>query len=1173
MKSILKYIFGSLLLFLSFGNGFAFAGNVEIHVHKNTYDGDEWTSSIYPIKITITDVVAGTPLGITETHGLDIDPALGALKLRDTPLECHFEWPNPDPDIPEKIIKDKKVNVYEQMLAGEFIVPPVRIIDERILVANKVPKIMPFCGGSTEAEYDEFEKQIVNSEIMPDNPYRIYQNYLSLATEGKITTSIAKPLEPQKIDTTNPDQILGYGCQVEMRDEKGEIVRDKTTGNPIMKNGLCEASGDAKIDLIVLSDASEPVIRATIDDPLVQGVNAEVSELVTMVGNFAIRTTSLLDWALAIDETGFRNEKITLVYNKALNIVNGFFILALIIIALLWNFSMIIAKEQLKRMVILFVIGGVCVYFALPLTRLLVDGTNILQRTLLVKQEAGDSEVQSAIQVYGGELAKPGLSDAERTRIQTQLDALRNSLKTKRISASDILSAYDIDYGGFVGLQKTIYVSKDYPTGDDLTVNDQSKFVMKDDLFIDRFQERTYFNLTLIGLGAIAQFLIAMILLFRYVILWFLLIFSPFLLVLALFNTTRFLFRYWVWLYARWLLIGPILAMTLYIVVNIWSLTGVPLESAYNAPSSLIFPNTTNLYVAAPGVTSGYLNTPREVMKYISALMMLYMAVILPFWLTRYIRGEMPTLSAKFFEKKKKFFTPEGPLTVTPTQEPPQKPELQKPIKTELSEMPTLKTDLTNMPPVPVTVVAHTDSQGKETEKDNQISTQQVTREAGTRESTKTETSTHQTTSTKDLINTLNILQASQTLSKSVDMKSARMESQKDRIVSEIQKRAERGDTIAIKAIGKIDATADITANVKAKADVSANAKVHADVIATERRTTHVTQTAPDISSPEHKTAVGKAHEEIEKSSLVSHANIREQVESEQKAKSLEREKERLVSKSPVAEEVTQKSREDALKKMVSGSSPKGPEDGVPEKGPDIPPQNAKKEEKLKALGKEGPPQVDAPQGTHGPKMAAALDLASPSDTPDTGGEPEDDSDLYVERTHEKKKMKTFDEELDFEDSENSGEYEPPNRAESKGQLGVNETEEKLEREGEIESISSEKISPVFGENFEENLNTNISATSGEKRSERKALRNEGEEKDLNAPDDDNSDPQDKKKSGSGGNQKNTKAQNFPDVSADDDKEESASNPKKINIEEEIEREEKEENITAISQDDENKIA
>ena len=82
-------------------------------------------------------------------------------------------------------------------------------------------------------------------------------------------------------------------------------------------------------------------------------------------------------------------------------------------------------------------------------------------------------------------------------------------------------------------------------------------------------------------LTGVAYFAMALIFLLRIVILWALMIVSPILFLLAIFRFTRSYFYNWMEIYARWLLIGPLMALGISIVVNLWQAVGLPIDSAY----------------------------------------------------------------------------------------------------------------------------------------------------------------------------------------------------------------------------------------------------------------------------------------------------------------------------------------------------------------------------------------------------------------------------------------------------------------------------------------------------------------------------------------------------------------------------------------------------------------
>lgn len=156
----------------------------------------------------------------------------------------------------------------------------------------------------------------------------------------------------------------------------------------------------------------------------------------------------------------------------------------------------------------------------------------------------------------------------------------------------------------------------------------------REELYMNAYSSDIWFTAILVWLFTIANLLITGILLMRIVILWILLILSPFLLILALFSFSRGLFKTWSWVYLRWTIIWPLLAMGLGIVVYIWQLTGVPVQSII-AKSEILPAGVTNLALLAPFQTSWQTSANTEIMPIIIIALMLYAVIFLPFWLTR----------------------------------------------------------------------------------------------------------------------------------------------------------------------------------------------------------------------------------------------------------------------------------------------------------------------------------------------------------------------------------------------------------------------------------------------------------------------------------------------------------------------------------------------------------
>ena len=102
---------------------------------------------------------------------------------------------------------------------------------------------------------------------------------------------------------------------------------------------------------------------------------------------FLIRGKEALGWSLDINSDGFDNPAIQTSYEKVLTIVNSLFILGLLGIAGMWMFSLLIPRSRLKKVSLIFALTVMLVNFALPANRLLIDGTNLLQKTLLTNED------------------------------------------------------------------------------------------------------------------------------------------------------------------------------------------------------------------------------------------------------------------------------------------------------------------------------------------------------------------------------------------------------------------------------------------------------------------------------------------------------------------------------------------------------------------------------------------------------------------------------------------------------------------------------------------------------------------------------------------------------------------------------------------------------------------
>ena len=343
-----------------------------------------------------------------------------------------------------------------------------------------------------------------------------------------------------------------------------------------------------------------------------------ISQLETFGLKFLIRGKEALTWSLNIEDGGFHNPAIEESYATVLTIVNSLFILGLLAIAAMWMFSIIVPRKYLKKVILIYSLAVIFVNFALPVNQLLVDGSNLLQKTLLVGSE-GNISITNIVQT-------PTYEEAISYKNETP-ESLINGKQSSRLSLNLQSPEADINLGK---------VTKADETSDVISIDNQKISILAEKPF-SIYQEQNIFRFTMIMATAIAYFLIALVFILRIVILWALLILSPILLLLVIFKSTRGWFFNWLGLYGRWLLIGPLTALGIALVVNIWQLSGLPI-SVSDSYTAEVFSQVkdSNMVFYLPGKdTPNTLSNSNEMMEYIIFLIMLYLPIFLAFFLTR----------------------------------------------------------------------------------------------------------------------------------------------------------------------------------------------------------------------------------------------------------------------------------------------------------------------------------------------------------------------------------------------------------------------------------------------------------------------------------------------------------------------------------------------------------
>ncbi|MBI5411696.1 type IV secretion system protein [Candidatus Peregrinibacteria bacterium] len=333
---------------------------------------------------------------------------------------------------------------------------------------------------------------------------------------------------------------------------------------------------------------------------------------------FLIRGKEALGWSLNIQESGIQNSAIRATYQKVLTIVNGLFILGLLAIAGLWLFNSFIPRATLRRVMLVYALAVVFINFALPLNQLIIDGSNLIQKSFLT-DGANRIAITDVVRT----------PDYVEATAFTQASATTLTHTTKTINLQFQKAAWEDAATLGVAMPERregqvpyqLRTNGDQPLVAQITTEDPPV-------------ESIFFHFAMLALTGLAYFMLAVIFMLRAVLLWALLILSPLLFFLAIFNATRGYFYQWLSWYGRWLFIGPLAALGIALVVNIWKLAGLPLTSAYTSTTS--FGMLSNLAFYLPGQTvPNTLSTPAQMMEYLVFLAMLYLPLLFAFALTR----------------------------------------------------------------------------------------------------------------------------------------------------------------------------------------------------------------------------------------------------------------------------------------------------------------------------------------------------------------------------------------------------------------------------------------------------------------------------------------------------------------------------------------------------------
>ena len=155
------------------------------------------------------------------------------------------------------------------------------------------------------------------------------------------------------------------------------------------------------------------------------------------------------------------------------------------------------------------------------------------------------------------------------------------------------------------------------------------------------YNEPAFVSLILIQLSTITFYVIGSILTVRKIILWFFLVSAPLYPILLIYKPIKSTGKIWVQELLRWLLYAPLFALFLSATVLIWKSNILVLPFNFEQ-SEATYPTAVSILMGGPGqvLSSGNsLNYNDTFTQYVIALLMLWVAILMPFILLQIVLG------------------------------------------------------------------------------------------------------------------------------------------------------------------------------------------------------------------------------------------------------------------------------------------------------------------------------------------------------------------------------------------------------------------------------------------------------------------------------------------------------------------------------------------------------
>lgn len=191
--------------------------------------------------------------------------------------------------------------------------------------------------------------------------------------------------------------------------------------------------------------------------------------------------------------------------------------------------------------------------------------------------------------------------------------------------------------GEYISTQDLLYIAFDY--------NFQGYRVLG-----SSYDEAAQVSLFLVRATAVTYYVMAGVLLIRKIILWFFIILSPIWVLLLPFPFIRNTAKIWMGEFFRWLFYAPLFAILLAGLVQMWQ-ANIPLNfetvskidtrDTLTKPDYVKFPTAISILIGGPGEKidlTNNVNTIDTYAKYVFALLMLWVVIILPWILLRIFR-------------------------------------------------------------------------------------------------------------------------------------------------------------------------------------------------------------------------------------------------------------------------------------------------------------------------------------------------------------------------------------------------------------------------------------------------------------------------------------------------------------------------------------------------------